>query len=77
MEEEEEAQPTKGYFPVLVGKEGMMEKFLIATKLIKHPFIVQLLEMSAKEYGYRQEGLLKIPYDANCFKKMLKLISKK
>ncbi|KAJ6685125.1 SAUR-LIKE AUXIN-RESPONSIVE FAMILY PROTEIN [Salix purpurea] len=67
----------KGVFPVLVGSEGTMEKFLLPMKLTRHPFIVQLLELSAKEYGYEQEGLLKIPYDASCFKKMLKLISKK
>ncbi|KAJ6337155.1 hypothetical protein OIU76_006931 [Salix suchowensis] len=67
----------KGVFPVLVGSEGTMEKFLLPMKLTRHPFIAQLLELSAKEYGYEQEGLLKIPYDASCFKKMLKLISKK
>ena len=78
MEEGTKLDHRKGVFPVLVGNEGtIMEKFLLPTKLTKHPFIAQLLELSAKEYGYEQEGLLKIPYDASCFKKMLKLISKK
>ncbi|KAB5568415.1 hypothetical protein DKX38_002208 [Salix brachista] len=77
MEEEMKLDHGKGVFPVLVGSEGTMEKFLLPMKLTRHPFIVQLLELSAKEYGYEQEGLLKIPYDASCFKKMLKLISKK
>ncbi|KAJ6730713.1 SAUR-LIKE AUXIN-RESPONSIVE FAMILY PROTEIN [Salix viminalis] len=78
MEEEEtKLDHRKGVFPVLVGSEGTMEKFLLPMKLTRHPFIVQLLELSAKEYGFEQEGLLKIPYDASCFKKMLKLISKK
>ncbi|KAG5250641.1 SAUR auxin-responsive protein [Salix suchowensis] len=77
MEEGTKLDHRKGVFPVLVGSEGTMEKFLLPMKLTKHPFIAQLLELSAKEYGYEQEGLLKIPYDASCFKKMLKLISKK
>ncbi|KAL9358920.1 hypothetical protein Peur_047043 [Populus x canadensis] len=77
MREKMKLDHKKGVFPVLVGNEGMMERFLLPTRLTKHPFIVQLLEMSAQEYGLEQEGLLKIPYDASCFEKMLKLISKK
>ncbi|KAK9284116.1 hypothetical protein L1049_023283 [Liquidambar formosana] len=75
-DDSEEDRVRKGHIPVLVGKEEVMERLLIPTKLIKHPFIVALLEMSAHEFGYGQQGTLKIPYDAECFKRMIKMISK-
>lgn len=72
----EEDRARKGYVPVLVGKEAMMERILLPTKLIEHPYVVSLLELSAKEYGYEQQGLLQIPYDADCFKRIIESISK-
>lgn len=73
----EDDRARKGYVPVLVGQEEMvMERVLIPTKLIGHPYIVSILELSAKEFGYHQQGLLQVPYDANCLKKMVHIISR-
>ncbi|KAK1307680.1 hypothetical protein QJS10_CPA09g00951 [Acorus calamus] len=44
-----------------------MERFLIHTKLFKHPSMVILLEMAAQEFGYDQQGILKIPCEADHF----------
>ncbi|ESR50372.1 hypothetical protein CICLE_v10033958mg [Citrus x clementina] len=75
--DDEDHRARKGYVPVLVGQEEMvMERVLIPTKLIDHPYIVSLLELSAKEFGYHQQGLLQIPYDANCLKKMVHIITR-
>ncbi|KAF9686999.1 hypothetical protein SADUNF_Sadunf02G0048300 [Salix dunnii] len=61
MEEGKKLDHRKGVFPVLVGNEGtIMEKFLLPTKLTRHPFIAQLLELSAKEYGFK-DGLTFAP----------------
>lgn len=69
----------KGFVPVLVGKaergEGDMERIMVPAKLIHHPFIVTLLQLSAEEYGYHQQGLLKIRFDAHSLKTMLQFIS--
>ena len=66
----------KGYVPVLVGKEDDMEKLWLPTKLICHPSIVALLNNSADEFGYAQQGLLKITQvDVDQFKTMIKTIS--
>ncbi|KAL5165076.1 Auxin-responsive protein SAUR71 [Glycine soja] len=75
--EMEEARSRRGYVPVLVGKgkEGM-EKIWVTIKAIQHQTIVELLEQSAKEYGY-QNGLLKITCDADKFKAILHNIYKK
>ncbi|KAH7533708.1 hypothetical protein FEM48_Zijuj04G0206200 [Ziziphus jujuba var. spinosa] len=66
----------KGYVPVLVGRDGaMMEKLWLPTKLIGHPQVVALLNSSADEFGYSQQGLLKIDYDIVPFKRMIEIIS--
>ncbi|KAI6673236.1 hypothetical protein NL676_001142 [Syzygium grande] len=68
----------KGYVPVLVGTDAAaMERLHLPTKLVGHPFVVALLELSANEFGYEQQGLLRIPYDPDCFKQMMRRISKK
>ena len=66
----------KGKVPVLVGEGEEMERLLIPTKLIKHPYIAALLEMSANEFGYQQQGALKIPCDAECLRRSIQMISK-
>ncbi|RWR85747.1 auxin-responsive protein SAUR71 [Cinnamomum micranthum f. kanehirae] len=64
----------RGYVPMLVGSE--MERFLVHTKLLRHPSMVALLEMAALEFGYEQEGILKIPCDPGYFSQVVKVISK-
>ncbi|PON32549.1 Small auxin-up RNA [Parasponia andersonii] len=66
----------KGYVPVLVGREDdVIEKLWLPIKLIRHPSIVALLNNSADEFGYAQQGLLKISHDVEQFKRMIKIIS--
>ncbi|TXG54535.1 hypothetical protein EZV62_019791 [Acer yangbiense] len=67
----EENGVRKGYVPLMVGSEEVMERIMVPTKLIDHPYIIELLELSAKEYGYNHQGLLKIQYDAHSFKTMM------
>ncbi|KAF8007753.1 hypothetical protein BT93_K1676 [Corymbia citriodora subsp. variegata] len=76
--ESSENRVRKGYIPVLVGKDAVtMERLHVPTKLMGHPFVAALLELSANEFGYEQQGLLRIPYDPDCFKQMIRRISKK
>lgn len=71
-----EDRAPKGKVPVLVGEGEVMERLHIPTKLINHPYIVVLLEMSANEFGYQQQGALKIPCDADCLRRSIQMISK-
>ncbi|KAH7654455.1 Small auxin-up RNA protein [Dioscorea alata] len=64
----------KGYIPVLVGKE--MERFMVHTKLFRHPCFIGLLEMAAQEFGYKHEGVLRIPCDVDCFRSVIALRAK-
>ncbi|KAL6319120.1 hypothetical protein AAG906_011199 [Vitis piasezkii] len=61
--------------PCLVGEGEVMERLMIPTKMIKHPYIVALLEMSANEFGYRQHGTIKIPCDVER-RRTIEMISK-
>ncbi|KAI9176892.1 hypothetical protein LWI28_008372 [Acer negundo] len=60
----------------MVGSEEVMERIMVPTKLIDPPYKIELLELSAKEYGYNHQGFLKIQYDDHSFKMMVEIISK-
>nr|GMC76999.1 Small auxin-up RNA [Ipomoea batatas] len=65
----------KGYIPMVVGQtEEETERILVPTKLLKHPCIISLLDLSASELGYTQPGNLRIHYDVQQFKRMLRTI---
>nr|GLL23091.1 hypothetical protein A4A49_54847 [Ipomoea trifida]GME13791.1 Small auxin-up RNA [Ipomoea batatas]GME19087.1 Small auxin-up RNA [Ipomoea batatas] len=65
----------KGYIPMVVGQtEEETERILVPTKLLKHPCIISLLDLSATELGYTQPGNLRIHYDVQQFKRMLRTI---
>ncbi|GMH11134.1 hypothetical protein Nepgr_012975 [Nepenthes gracilis] len=68
----------KGYVPVMVGdREGVAERFMIRAQLMKHPSIIALLELSADEFGYDQEGVLQIPCEPETFRETISKLSKK
>ncbi|KAJ0980779.1 hypothetical protein J5N97_009034 [Dioscorea zingiberensis] len=61
-EKKREGIAPKGYIPVIVGNsDEQMERFLVHLKLFKKPQIVSLLDMAAREFGYHQPGVLRIP----------------
>jgi len=75
-EKEHRPEIRRGYVPFVVGREE--ERFMVAVEWMKHPSIVALLQLSANEFGYHQEGVLHIPCDPHVFRDTLcKLSSKK
>ncbi|RWR87936.1 auxin-responsive protein SAUR71-like protein [Cinnamomum micranthum f. kanehirae] len=63
----------KGCVPLLVGsEEERMKRFVIHTKLFKHPSMLALLEMAEQEYGYNQPGILRIPCDVEYFQRVIR-----
>lgn len=75
----------KGYVPVMIvgeGEEGsrstvnnngtISERFLIPTQLMTHPSILTLLQQSAEEFGYAQDGVIRIPCDIEFFRRVVK-----
>lgn len=76
---QEKHQATKkGYVPIVVGNhEEVMEKILIPMELINHPYVVTLLDFSAHELGYNQEGTLRILCQVESFERMIHIISQR
>ena len=74
MEEKKiEGRVPKGYVPVIIGDSGeqMGERFLVHVNLFKKPQFVSLLEMAAREFGYNQPGILRIPCNVEYFRHLL------
>ncbi|XP_027150408.1 auxin-responsive protein SAUR71-like [Coffea eugenioides] len=67
-----EGSVRKGQVPVLVGTNNeTMERLAIPIRLINHPSLAHLLDESAAELGYNQQGLLRILCDVEEFKEVL------
>ena len=64
----------KGSLPVDVGKDFLM-RFVIDASLLNHPLFAELLEASVEEFGYEQNGVLRIPCDVSLFERILNLIN--
>ncbi|XP_074577728.1 auxin-responsive protein SAUR72-like [Curcuma longa] len=65
----EEAAATEGHVPVCVGEE--MERFEVPAELLSRPVFAALLRRSAREYGYEQRGVLRIPCPVPLFRRLL------
>ncbi|KAL8461921.1 hypothetical protein ACS0TY_033119 [Phlomoides rotata] len=59
----------EGHLPVFVGEE--MERFIVSADFLNHPIFVMLLNKSAQEYGYEQQGVLRIPCHVFFFERVL------
>ncbi|KAL8088379.1 hypothetical protein AgCh_038235 [Apium graveolens] len=76
-QEEKDNRIAKGRIPVLVGLDmEAMERVSLPAKLIKHPYIIGLLDLAAHEFGYSQQGTLMLPCEVSSFKTMISLISR-
>ncbi|CAM8913385.1 unnamed protein product [Rhodiola kirilowii] len=65
----------KGYISVCVGEE--MKKFHIPMDYLGHQAFGLLLREAEEEFGFQQEGVLRIPCDVSMFESILKVIEKK
>ncbi|WOL07865.1 auxin-responsive protein SAUR71-like [Canna indica] len=61
--------PQQGHVPVCVGEE--MEWFEIRAELLGRSPFLELLRLSAEEYGYEQRGVLRIPCPVPLFRRLL------
>ncbi|KAI3496639.1 hypothetical protein L1887_39010 [Cichorium endivia] len=62
----------EGHLPVYVGEE--MERFVVSAHLLNHPVFINLLNKSAQEYGYQQQGVLRIPCRVLLFERLLEAL---
>ncbi|XAR74057.1 hypothetical protein NMG60_11008223 [Bertholletia excelsa] len=65
----------KGFLAVCVGKE--LKRFVIPTDYLGHQAFGVLLREAEEEFGFQQEGVLKIPCEVPLFEKILKMVQDK
>ncbi|OIT05155.1 PREDICTED: uncharacterized protein LOC109224685 [Nicotiana attenuata] len=72
-----DAAVPKGCLAVSVGKEDKEEvkRFVIPMDYLGHPSFQVLLREAEEEFGFQQQGLLKIPCQVTVFEKILKNIN--
>ncbi|PSS18135.1 Auxin-responsive protein [Actinidia chinensis var. chinensis] len=61
----------KGYIPISVGMNNESKRFMVHTKALGDADFLELLCRSAEEYGFYNEGILRIPYEANAFEELM------
>lgn len=66
----------RGYIPVAVGMDEETKRFMVHTKALSNAEFVQFLGRSAEEYGFCNQGILRIQYDAKAFEEWLRRSSK-
>ena len=60
--------PPKGYVPVCVGvNDDETKRFIVHTTLLSEDDFLELLVRAAEEYGFCNDGVLRIPYEAQEF----------
>jgi SAUR family protein len=62
----------KGYLAICVGKE--LKRYIIPTEYLGHQAFGILLREAEEEFGFQQEGVLKIPCEVPVFEKILKVV---
>ncbi|GMI77428.1 SMALL AUXIN UPREGULATED RNA 38 [Hibiscus trionum] len=62
----------KGFVAVSVGEER--KRFVIPTEYLGHEAFRVLLRKAEEEFGFQQEGVLRIPCEVSVFDKILKMV---
>ncbi|KAJ0006986.1 hypothetical protein Pint_29296 [Pistacia integerrima] len=57
----------RGYVPICVGVNDDTKRFIVHTKALGDADFLGLLYKSAEEYGFCNQGVLRIPYEAKEF----------
>ncbi|XWS16119.1 hypothetical protein CRYUN_Cryun34aG0058300 [Craigia yunnanensis] len=61
----------KGYVPVSVGVNDDTRRFIVHTTTLRDADFLEMLCKSAEEYGFCNEGILRIPYEAKDFEEWI------
>ncbi|KAL6335175.1 hypothetical protein AAG906_029403 [Vitis piasezkii] len=71
------AMAPRGYVPVCVGVDDETKRFIVHTTTLCEDDFMELLYRAAEEYGFCNEGVLRIPYEAKDFEKWMVVRAKK
>ncbi|KAM7254179.1 hypothetical protein ACFE04_031861 [Oxalis oulophora] len=65
----------KGFLAVCVGRE--CKRFRIPTHYLGHQAFGILLREAEEEFGFQQQGILKLPCEVSVFEKVMKIVEEK
>lgn len=65
------AMAPRGYVPVCVGVNDETRLFIVHTTVLCEDDFLKLLCRAAEEYGFCNEGVLRIPYEAEDFEEWM------
>ncbi|XP_064986990.1 auxin-responsive protein SAUR72-like [Musa acuminata AAA Group] len=68
---EEPVSASRGYVPVIVGLGDDSKRFVIHLTMLGDAKMLELLYVSAEEFGFRNPGILRIPCDAGSFERWM------
>ena len=69
----------KGYLPMVLVRDdegGAETRVLVHVKDLQEPCMAALLEMAGQQFGYSQQGVLRVPCDAQRLEHMLNMARK-
>lgn len=69
----------KGYLPIVLVHDdegGAETKVLVRIKDLQEPCLAALLEMAEEQFGYGQQGVLRVPCDAQRFEHVVNMARK-
>ena len=69
----------KGYLPIVLVRDnegGAETRVPVRVKDLKEPCMAALLEMAEEQFGYGQQGVLRVPCDAERFEHMVNMARK-
>ncbi|RLN21655.1 hypothetical protein C2845_PM07G13940 [Panicum miliaceum] len=70
----------KGYLPIVLVRDdeesGAETRVLVRIKDLQEPCIAALLEMAEEQFGYGQQGVLRVPCDAQRFEHVVNMARK-
>lgn len=70
--------PPKGYVPVCVGvNDDQTTRFIVHTTMLREDDFLEFLCRAAEEYGFCNDGVLRIPYEAKEFEEWVVVTGKK
>ncbi|XVF74253.1 hypothetical protein PTKIN_Ptkin13bG0095400 [Pterospermum kingtungense] len=61
----------KGYVPVCVGVNDDTRRFMVHTTTLRDADFLEMLRKSAEEYGFCNQGVLRILYEAKDFEEWI------
>ncbi|PUZ56035.1 hypothetical protein GQ55_5G262800 [Panicum hallii var. hallii] len=69
----------KGYLPIVLVRDdegGAETRVLVRIKDLQEPCMAALLEMAEEQFGYSQQGVLRVPCDEQRFEHVVNMASK-